>query len=79
MREAFKITAGLRFGRLVVLKQVERKSDDKDKHFKWLCQCDCGKTCVVRSSNLRNGITKVIINFIFSFYAIYAEMGETND
>lgn len=58
MREAFKITAGLRFGRLVVLKQVERKSDDKDKHFKWLCQCDCGKTCVVRSSNLRNGITK---------------------
>lgn len=58
MREAFKITAGLRFGRLVVLKQVERKPDDKDKHFKWLCQCDCGKTCVVRSSNLRNGITK---------------------
>lgn len=34
MREAFKITAGLRFGRLVVLKQVERKPDDKDKHFK---------------------------------------------
>ena len=58
MREAFKITAGLRFDRLVVLKQVERKPDDKDKHFKWLCQCDCGKTCVVRSSNLRNGITK---------------------
>lgn len=58
MIEAFKITAGLRFGRLVVLKQVERRPDDKDKHFKWLCKCDCGKTCVVRSSNLRNGITK---------------------
>ena len=32
MKEAFMITAGLRFGRLVVLKQVERKPNYKDKH-----------------------------------------------
>ena len=58
MREAFKITAGLRFGKLVVSKQVERKPNDKDKHYKWLCKCDCGNEIVVRSSDLRRGRIK---------------------
>jgi hypothetical protein len=38
-----------RFGRLVVLEQA---GFDHSYHARWLCQCDCGKTIVVSSSNL---------------------------
>lgn len=48
----------MRFGKLVAIKKVEKLPDDKDKHYKWLCQCDCGNTTVVRSSDLRRGQTK---------------------
>ena len=58
MRRKFEIRTGMRFGKLVVSKQVERKPNDKDKHYKWLCKCDCGNEIVVRSSDLRRGRIK---------------------
>lgn len=42
---------GQRFGRLVVL----QRDEDKCKHPTWLCACDCGKSKVVRSSDLTTG------------------------
>lgn len=44
---------GQRFGRLVVLKEICGQ-----KRVSWLCQCDCGKQCIVRRDNLRSGKTK---------------------
>lgn len=41
---------GQRFGRLVVQEYI---NDGR-----WLCRCDCGQTCSVRSWSLRNGRTK---------------------
>lgn len=41
---------GLRIGRLVALCPVGRTTDG---HTRWLCQCDCGKTCEVGSNNFR--------------------------
>lgn len=42
-----------RFGNLLVLKLDTEKR--KDKHYYWICKCDCGKTISVRSTYLRNG------------------------
>ena len=58
MKAKIKIVPGMRFERLVAIKKVEKLQNDKDKHDKWLCQCDCGNTTVVRSNNLRVGLTK---------------------
>jgi len=46
----FKNLKGKKFGRLTVLKQ--------DKHFRWLCKCDCGKQKTVRSWFLINNQVK---------------------
>lgn len=43
---------GQRFGRLVVIKEAGRSSDG---HIQWICKCDCGKTTVATSNNLRKG------------------------
>ena len=43
---------GQRFERLKVIKEVGRSSGG---HVQWLCECDCGKTTVVASNNLRQG------------------------
>lgn len=49
---------GQRFGRLVVIEQAEDYVTPKGiKRRKWLCQCDCGKTCVVLGSSLKSGRT----------------------
>ena len=49
-----KIKVGMKFGKLTVVKQEE-----SDKcGTRWLCQCECGNTKVVRSSNLLRGYTK---------------------
>lgn len=45
---------GQKFGTLTV---IERAGSDKRGLALWLCQCDCGNTCVVKGSNLRNGNT----------------------
>ena len=47
---------GQRFGRLVVIDKAERLASHRDIY--WLCRCDCGKSHIVRSSNLRCGGTK---------------------
>lgn len=45
---------GQRFGRLTVLRQ---EIPLKGTNAVWLCKCDCGKECIVRSLLLRNGET----------------------
>lgn len=45
---------GQRFGRLVVLAEAGRDSQQRKL---WLCQCDCGNQTVVRGSNLGPGKT----------------------
>lgn len=47
--------SGQRFGKLVAVQPDE--SSDKGPQ-KWVCICDCGKTCSVSISNLRNGHTQ---------------------
>lgn len=46
--------AGQRFGRLVVIREAERKN----RAVMWQCQCDCGNKTVVQSPSLRHGLTK---------------------
>ncbi len=47
---------GQRFGRLVVIEEAGRASDDR---IRWLCQCDCGKkTSTPSTKTLRNGTCK---------------------
>lgn len=40
------------FGRLIVLEVAGR---DKNNKIQWLCQCQCGKTTVVRANDLKQG------------------------
>jgi len=46
---------GKRFGRLIVLKNIGRKS--KSLNIYWKCECDCGKFKDVRADYLRSGGT----------------------
>lgn len=46
---------GQKFGKLTVLERVE---SDKNGKARWLCQCECGNTKIIKSANLRNGDTK---------------------
>ena len=47
---------GQRFGRLTVEKRVENYVSPKGLKFsQWLCKCDCGNECTVRSIHLRTG------------------------
>jgi len=46
---------GQKFSRLKVL---ERAGKDKKGHVLWLCQCECGKTTIVRSKLLRDSHTR---------------------
>lgn len=49
---------GRRYGRLVVVEQVEDYVTPKGEyHAKWLCQCDCGNSTEVIGSLLRSGQT----------------------
>jgi hypothetical protein len=41
---------GKRFGKLVVIEEI---SKNKNGHIKYLCQCDCGNTCEVFGTHLR--------------------------
>ena len=43
---------GNRYGKLTVL---SRTKDKRPGEATWLCQCDCGNTCVVSGAHLRNG------------------------
>lgn len=44
-----------RFGRLIALYPDE---SSRKRRIKWICRCDCGNTCSVNISNLRNGHTR---------------------
>lgn len=46
---------GLRFGRLIVVREEEK---DKFGHTKWLCRCDCGQEKIIYGNSLRQGSTK---------------------
>ena len=41
---------GKRFGKLTVIKRVH---NEKNKHARWLCKCDCGNEVVVQSQSLK--------------------------
>lgn len=45
---------GQRFGRLIVIKELPRKTALRKTPL-WLCQCDCGNTCEAYSDSLRGG------------------------
>lgn len=47
--------AGRKFGRLTALKRIEK---NKDRNWKWLCECDCGKQALVLGASLTTGNTK---------------------
>lgn len=51
---------GQRFGRLVVLDQVTKYTDDPryKQRPTWRCLCDCGNETFVFGTNLRGGNTK---------------------
>lgn len=50
---------GKRFGRLIVLKQIEDYVSPKgDRKARWLCKCDCGNFHKATSVSLKKGYTK---------------------
>ncbi|MCO7127838.1 AP2 domain-containing protein [Sporolactobacillus shoreicorticis] len=53
MRKSIDIT-GQRFGRLIAIKEVERKNAIR----RYLCHCDCGNEKVLTVKELRSGHTK---------------------
>ena len=50
----FKDLIGMKFGRLTVLE----RAPNKGRQARWLCQCECGKKCVVPTARLNNGNTQ---------------------
>ena len=54
MRPKTVIKIGSRYGRLTVIREVEKR-----KGFRYFeCLCDCGKTKIISMGNLRKGTTK---------------------
>lgn len=53
----FEDLSGKRFGNLLVLERAEPilEGKSKRKRVAWVCRCDCGNTCIVRSCALKNG------------------------
>lgn len=51
-----KDLTGQRFGRLVVLSDTGKRSNDR--HVIWECQCDCGNKYFVQSNSLVSGKTQ---------------------
>lgn len=48
---------GNRYGKLVVIAQDEKSSEEKHRA-QWICKCDCGNTITTSSKCLREGKTK---------------------
>lgn len=51
----FKDLTGREFGRLTVLELARKTANGNTR---WLCECECGNTNIVQSSNLNNGHTR---------------------
>ena len=49
---------GRKFGRLTVVKRVEKPKGSESKEAFWLCQCDCGNTKIIAGYYLRSGTSK---------------------
>lgn len=50
---------GQKFGRLKVIKKADYYISPKgQKQTQWLCECDCGKKIIVRTTNLKSGNSK---------------------
>lgn len=49
---------GQQFGRLTVIKRVERPPYHADKNSFWLCLCECGTETIVTSGALLHGRTR---------------------
>ena len=50
---------GKRFGKLLVMTQIEQNGNDNWKGFKaWLCKCDCGQEIVKTTGMLKSGRIK---------------------
>lgn len=45
--------SGKRYGRLIAIRESDKKS--KSGHIMWVCQCDCGNKKIVSSTHLVNG------------------------
>lgn len=54
----FKDHSGHRFGRLLVLCEVERPPHLKGRFTYWECLCDCGNKLIVNGNSLSTGNTK---------------------
>lgn len=48
---------GQKFGKLYVLRKTKNPNNKKKRTF-WLCQCDCGETSIVTTSDLISGKTQ---------------------
>ncbi len=49
---------GQRFGKLVVISKAPNPSNSKNRHTYWYCNCDCGKTNVLKDGeNLKRNLT----------------------
>lgn len=48
---------GRRFGLLTVIEKSDKRPNN-DGWAHWECKCDCGKTTVVASGNLKSGNTR---------------------
>ena len=46
---------GKRFGRLKVVEEALPLYSGRAKITRWICQCDCGKTIIIRHGNLSDG------------------------
>lgn len=56
MGRQMKDETGKRYGRLKVIRAIKQR-DPNNACIIWECECDCGNTTYVRSSNLRYGNT----------------------
>lgn len=55
---SFKDLTGQTFGRLYVVKLSKKEVRGKRSRYYWLCQCECGKQCEVRTDCLTTGNTE---------------------
>jgi len=53
-----KDLTGRKFGKLTVIRQVEKKVETKNRCASWLCRCECGRETTVDSNALVTGNTK---------------------
>lgn len=55
---AFIDLTGQKFGRLTVIERAKDHIQTNGRHIVcWLCKCECGNTCEVRSADLKRGAT----------------------